>query len=324
MRSRSTQRSSSEPQLLQTRRHVVRDHIGGAIPGYSGFVPGRRTEVETIACTFADEVQAGRQTRARQTFDAVALRQGQEDADRRSRSLVPSARQPAHDSRGNGYAAAGDTLHSRIAVSGEEKAHCHSNMGLTSQARENLGGAGELQGYGRAAKGIPGYGGYVPGKHSENVYAEGWSKSHEKSLGAHFVARMSQPKKFSVLTEGNTLVPSTSADALREIPLKNPAYNDRIRGWSTCEFTGTQVDPAGRLAPRDRQDGFGGKHQHDDSLCSHPRLCRLGAGEGRRECSWRAPVQDECCRLALLQQEQDAHHAEMIDASSPDRLDATC
>mmetsp|Transcript_44915 Transcript_44915/g.143892 ORF Transcript_44915/g.143892 Transcript_44915/m.143892 type:complete len:314 (-) Transcript_44915:122-1063(-) len=258
MRSRSTQRSSSEPQLLQTRRHVVRDHIGGAIPGYSGFVPGRRTEVETIACTFADEVQAGRQTRARQTFDAVALRQGQEDADRRSRSLVPSARQPAYDSRGNGYAAAGDTLHSRIAVSGEEKAHCHSNMGLTSQAHENLGGAGELRGYGRAAKGIPGYGGYVPGKHSENVYAEGWSKSHEKSLGAHFVARMSQPKKFSVLTEGNTLVPSTSADALREIPLKNPAYNDRISGWSTCEFTGTQVDPAGRLAPRDRQDGFGG------------------------------------------------------------------
>jgi len=180
-----------------------------------------------------------------------------EDRERRAASAAAAPRAPSHDCRGIGYAAAGDTRHSRIPATGEEKAHLHSTMGLTSLAHEGLGGAGHLKGYAKAATGIPGYGGYIPGKAAENVYADTWSKSHERSLGAHFDARRSAPKKWCIVAEGNTLVPAGPGDANKEIPIKNPSYQDRVRGWSSCEFTGSRVDPAGRLAPRDRQDGFG-------------------------------------------------------------------
>jgi len=250
--------SRSEPQLFQTRRNVVRDHIGGAVPGYAGHVPGQRIEVSVLGGTFTKGVEASRHTRSRPTIDCQAHRLAREDRENRANSAAPPARAPCHDSRGIGYAAAGDTRHSRVAVAGEEKAHLHSTMGLTSLAHEGLGGAGQLKGYSKAAVGIPGYAGYVPGKAAENVFADTWSKSHERSLGAHFDARRTAPKKWSVVAEGNTLVSAAPRDSLKEIPIKNPSYQDRVRGWSTCDFTGSQVDPAGRLAPRDRQEGFNG------------------------------------------------------------------
>lgn len=114
-----------------------------------------------------------------------------------------------------------------------------------------------MKGYGSAARGVPGYTGYIPGKHAENVVAEGWSKAHSRSLSSHFAARAEAPKKWSLMTEGRTLVAPVSSDTLAEVPIKNPSYHDIARGWSTCDFTGAHIDPAGRMAPKDRQEGFG-------------------------------------------------------------------
>lgn len=250
--------SQSEPRLLcKTQRQSVGNHIGNAVPGYAGHVPGHRIEVTNFGQTFARDVEASRSSRTRHTVDPQALRLTQERAEMRRTCSVPTVRGPTHDPRGFTYPAAGDTRHSRVPPSGEEKAHYHSSMGLTSLAHEGLGGAGHLKGYAKAATGIPGYRGYVPGKAAENVFAEGWSKSHEQSLGAHFSARASQAKKFSIIAEGGTMVPAHPSDSLKEIPIKSNSYHDRVRGWSNCEFVGTQVDPAGRMAPSGRQEGFG-------------------------------------------------------------------
>lgn len=247
---------------------MVRDHIGGAIPGYGGHLPGHRVEVSTIGNTFRDDVQACRTLRSRASVDPQQhLSQTRERATQRL-NATSSSRAPLYDTRGHHYPAAGDTQHSRVPAQGEEKAHFHSSLGLTSLAHENLGGAGSLKGYGAAARGIPGYRGYVPGKHAENVHAEGWSKSHERSLGAHFEARATAPKKRSIVTEGGTIVHSVPSDALKEKPIHNPSFNDRVRGWSQCEFTGTHIDPAGRAGPKDRQESFGGT-QPNVYNCAH-------------------------------------------------------
>lgn len=218
-------RARSEPQLLQSRRHIIGDHIGGAIPGYLGHVPGHRVEVSTLGGTFRASVEACRAARSRPTADAQVLRQGQarEEPESGTSTSRWTAQRPAAPT---GFAATQEDV-------------------------------GSLRGYSSAAKGIPSYGGYIPGKHAENIFASGWSKAHERSLAAHFEARSATPKDFNVVADGNTMVASLPSDALREMPLKNPSYNDRARGWSTCKFTGTHIEPAGRLAPLDRQDGFG-------------------------------------------------------------------
>merc|ERR1712118_370864 len=96
-----------------------------------------------------------------------------------------------------------------------------------------------------------------PGKHAENVHAEGWSKSCERSLGAHLTAKLAAPRKFSMLADGRTYVEPVPSDQMQERPLKNPSYQDAARGWSKCSFSGAHVDPAGRLAPNGRQDSYG-------------------------------------------------------------------
>eukprot|EP00913_Durusdinium_trenchii_P023014 g21609.t1 len=67
----------------------------------------------------------------------------------------------------------------RTNVNLQEKRHYHSSLGLTSLAYENLGGAGKLKGHGAASRGIPGYQGFIPGKVSENAFAETWSKTQD-------------------------------------------------------------------------------------------------------------------------------------------------
>jgi len=62
----------------------------------------------------------------------------------------------------------------------------------------------------------------------------------------------------SLITEGGTLVAPTSADNLREKPLRNPSYQCRTRGWSGCEFSGINIDSAGRLPPKNRQEAYNG------------------------------------------------------------------
>jgi len=195
--------------------------------------------------------------RSRATFNAQDLRLAREDQARRAQSLVAPPRQPAYDSRGIGYAAAGDTAQSRIPVSGEERVYFHSDMGLTSHAHENRGTAGGIRGHGSVARGIPGFAGHVPGKRAENVFSDTWSKSNVKSLDAHFTARSRAPKTWSTMTHGGTMIASAASDAIHETPLSNSSYQDRVGGWSACHFTGCHVQPAGARAPAGRQDNHG-------------------------------------------------------------------
>eukprot|EP00927_Polykrikos_kofoidii_P073164 TRINITY_DN69233_c0_g1_i1.p1 TRINITY_DN69233_c0_g1~~TRINITY_DN69233_c0_g1_i1.p1 ORF type:complete len:339 (+),score=48.40 TRINITY_DN69233_c0_g1_i1:44-1018(+) len=258
-----SQRSRSDPSLLRTRREMFgrsEGHIGGAIAGYSGHVPAMQIEDATCGLRFSRAIEASRAERSRPTFDAQAQRLSDERAERRAKSSAAQQRKvaPATDNRGVTFPAAGDFRFSRIPVEGEEKdeAHFNSSMGLTSFSHENRGAAEKLRGFGRAARGLPSYGGHVPGKLAENMHGETWSKSSENSIAAYFAGRNAAPKQVGLLTNGGTIIAPVHSDLLKEKPLFNPSYQDRIRGWSDCQFTGTAIESAGRQAPRDRQEGF--------------------------------------------------------------------
>lgn len=254
-------RTRSDPSVISTRKSAIRDHIANAIPGYTGHVPGSRVGPPYIQSgTFASTVKSCREARSRQTWNVQEHQLTQELEERRSRRVAPPSMSPMYDKRGISHPAAGDTVHSRIAPTNEEKVHFHSSMGLTSLAHEGLGSLGTMQGYGSASRGIPGYMGHIPGKSAENIFADGWSKCHEKSITSHFRSRRDGPTKWNVMTDSCTIVPPAASDTLVEVPIFNPAYNDCQNGWSRCEFTGAKVVPAGRSAPYGRQDGFGGQN----------------------------------------------------------------
>jgi hypothetical protein len=77
-------------------------------------------------------------------------------------------------------------------------------------------------------------------------------------VASHLRAVRKGPKEMTILAQGGTMVAPIAADNLAEIPLRNPSYQCRTRGWSDCEFSGIHVDAAGRTAPKNRQEGFGG------------------------------------------------------------------
>lgn len=239
--------SCSEP-VFRPRRHASQDHIGGAIPGYLGRVPGGgRGDLggAVHAVPAAHAVSRVPEASQPQRRSSAASCCGSSASSRSVSSVYISD-----------YPAAGDRSWSRGPLSHGDKAKFNTALGLTSLAREGLGGASVHQGFGSAAKGIPGYQGYVPGKHAENVCSETWSRGNEKSVHAHLAACSGAPKSKPVFVQGNTLVHGTRQQHLREIPVKNPGYQDRFGGWSACELTGSQVDPAGRMAPHNRQEGY--------------------------------------------------------------------
>jgi len=249
-------KTRSDAMLFDTRRTNIGNHIGNAVPGYMGHVPGARLEGSITASGWSRSLDLAKDARSRSTYNAQDHRLGREDLDRRARSTVPPKLMPTYDNRGISYPAAGDTQHSRVPASDEEKVHHHSAMGLSSLTHDNLGSAGQLKGYGAASRGIPGYKGFIPGKTSENAFAEGWSKCHERSIHSHFGARSKAPKSWTLMTEGRTSIAPVRADTLEETPIRNPSYQDHARGWSDCMFTGKHIDPAGRLPPHGRQEGF--------------------------------------------------------------------
>jgi len=282
--------SRSEPALISTRRHVIREHMGSAIPGYMGFIPGARTEADISFGGPTVNIDHCRHARTRPTYDRQAhAASNSADADRLSRS-VPPAKAPLHDNRGIAHPFAGDTQHSRIPVSGEERFHMQSDLGLTSHTHEDRGGFGKLRGYASASRAISGFTGHIPGKNSENCFADGWSKMTERSVASHLRAVRKGPKEMSLLTEGGTLVAPISADMLAEKPLRNPSYQCRTRGWSGCEFSGIYVDAAGRKAPKNCQEGFGGippKAASDNKIHGYAGWVPGRVGEsvvGERQC----------------------------------------
>lgn len=245
-------RVESEPTLLQSRRHLFGTHAAQSIPGYMGHVPGKR--IENFEDAHRTHGVACRGSHDHRSVPAFNVRRTELERQlSRTAPLEPQLRRkPERDVRGIG-STAGDYFHSRIPHFLEEKDPPTS--GVT--ALDFQGYAHQVPRYARAAKGIPGYKGHIPGKHAENLYADTWQKTSELSIGAHVAARHAAPKTHCILTEGHTLVNAVPGDCLTEIPMINNSYQDHIRGWSDCEYSGTQIDPAGRLAPNGRQEHFG-------------------------------------------------------------------
>lgn len=251
-------RSRSDPYIHGARRHIFRQEIANAIPNYAGHVPGVRTEEDVSFGYFGKNVDACRHRRSRATFDHQDARIKQEDQERFTRSLPTRIEAPEYDKRGVSHPVAGDTLHSRVPASNEDRVHYQSSLGLTSLTHEDRGGIGRHRGYQSASRAIAGFTGHIPGKIAENIFSDGWSKTTERSVANHLAAVRNNPKEHCVMTQGATVVAPHPADTLGEKPIFNPSYQDRIRGWSNCEFTGKHVEAAGRLAPKDRQEGFQG------------------------------------------------------------------
>lgn len=241
------ERSSSDTHLLHIRKQGFDRHMPSPVPGYLGHIPGQRIEGGAVAATFARSVLVGRSLRARATFDAQDFRLPRKDAEVRARSSV---QMPRDDARILFSTTAGNVNQSRISAS-------KSAPGLTSAPYERLGAQGKLEGSEGVARCIPGYTGHVPGKVGENVFGEPWSKLNERSRRVHLAARAEAPRERSLVTEGGTLVAPTAADRSFEVPIRSTSYQDHTRGWSACEYTGASVMPAGRLAPKDRQEAFG-------------------------------------------------------------------
>ncbi|CAE8635797.1 unnamed protein product [Polarella glacialis] len=262
-------RSRSEPQIFATQKNIIGDHIANAVPGYMGFCPARRLEGSTMGAGHSRSLELSQTARSRKTYDQQAHRLSREATVRTLRSTVPAAMAPTYDSRGICYPPAGDTHHSRVPVAGEDKSHhhLHSTMGLTSATHEKLGGGTQLKGYGKSMIGIPGYTGFVPGKAAENIVADTWSKTVERSVHTHFDARRRAPKQWGLLTKEGTAIAHVTADSLAEVPIKNPSYQCLSKGWSDCRLTGKHVDPAGRLAPHGRQEDYG---------CEMPPVNKVG------------------------------------------------
>lgn len=239
-------RSRSATPLLLTRRAGFGSHLAGAIPGYSGHVPGRRNEGATIATTFAKGTEVARVACSTPTFDVQELGATQKDQQRGARlSTSQPSRAPRYDRSGSDYPAAGD-FNDTQRDSENVKKPCHSSMRLTSRTYDGLGGLGTLRGYGSAAGNIPGFTGHIPGKVVQNVHGGTWTKLNEQGIGEHFAARMAAPKEWSLCTKGGTLVSTVKTDAMKEIPIKSRSYADHIAGWSDCRYTGSMIGPAGR------------------------------------------------------------------------------
>eukprot|EP00451_Oxyrrhis_marina_P028090 CAMPEP_0204358392 /NCGR_PEP_ID=MMETSP0469-20131031/36484_1 /ASSEMBLY_ACC=CAM_ASM_000384 /TAXON_ID=2969 /ORGANISM="Oxyrrhis marina" /LENGTH=353 /DNA_ID=CAMNT_0051346255 /DNA_START=19 /DNA_END=1080 /DNA_ORIENTATION=- len=259
-----------------------------AIPGYRGFVPGKNSDT-VFGGTFRKVNSDSQLLRQRKMYDPGAASQvrsirAREGAQKsatgtlRMSSLGSTADQrggPDHHTRHpavtsgaavRSHAAAGDFEESRILDTKELR------------WRDNGPRRGDLK-----RDNIVGYTGFVPGRHSENVFANTWTLNNSESVKKHKQSeygrrhketpdqyygrsmRMHPSKGTShgnegsrqTLTAERTVVPAIEADKFREIPIFNPSYQDRVRGTSTCEFSGKGVDPAGRQAPVNRQDGTG-------------------------------------------------------------------
>merc|ERR1712126_248517 len=117
---------------------------------------------------------------------------------------------------------------------------------------------------------IPGYQGYIPGKVAENCYGETWQRSHEassrafaKTYDVRSMMNLNDPKgRLGRVPYGTwpwklTYPGAPEKETFLEQPLFNPNYQNHVVGWSDCKYTGTAVDPAGRLAPWGMQESWG-------------------------------------------------------------------
>jgi len=253
-------RAYSEPNL-RTRKSLFGGLAASSIPGYQGHCPGKN--VDDVVCgTWRKVNEQCRESRKIPTYDGQSLRCEREAESQRKPS--EKRRVPKYDSRGIGFPPAGDTTHSRIFRSDEYTSlmapgTCSKTWdGLVNQSPQGYKGfSTQIAGFGKATGNIPGFTGHVPGKIAENLYGDTWSKTCENSVSSHFMARSQAPKRTSFFTKEHTAVPAIDSDFYKEIPLHNRSYIDLKHGFSNCQYTGMQIDPAGRLPPAGHQETFG-------------------------------------------------------------------
>jgi hypothetical protein len=241
-------RAQSGPLVQRT---PMFDKQQNSIPGYTGFVPGRNAE-SLEGSTFRRMNSEARLQRSFDRYDHQDLlktRYNPPAVEKRPRSPIP------RDARGLRSPAAGDQHESVIM--------------RTSDLPHGAGGP-EPHSHPRCA--IPKYGGYIPGKDSENVYGDTWTKVNNRAVAAHHMSEHGQgvrplPRPLydgrqneafkRMMTYERTVVPRVETDNWREMPLINPSVQDLVRGTSSCPFTGKHVDPAGRDNPNGRTDSWG-------------------------------------------------------------------
>jgi hypothetical protein len=241
-------RTRSGPLVQRTPMYDKPQH---AIPGYTGFVPGKNVE-EICGGTFRRVNSEARLMRSYDRYDhqdLVKTRKYPEALPKRSRSPIP------RDGRGLRSPAAGDQ---------------HESVIMRATDLPHGPGGPEPHGFPKCA--IPHYGGYIPGKDSENVYGDTWTKVNNRSVAAHHMSEHGlgtrpiprplydgrQNEAFKrMMTYERTVVPRVETDSYKEMPLINPSAQDLVRGTSSCPFTGKHVDPAGRDFPKGRTDDWG-------------------------------------------------------------------
>jgi len=223
-----------------------------AIPRYGGYIPGKYCETVYNGIPY----RMNRKCQKERTLNISTEKL------RGTKVATPPKRYRPWERRGYLSPSAGDFKESLIATPRRKEATTMKKSFSTGN--------------------IPGYGGHIPGLHAENVYGETWQRGLEGSNIAHektyrgdnrytrddcFPLRSrkvprgvwdsSQNKNVrTLLTEKSTVIPRVDRDHYHEVPVFNPSYNDRCRGYSACAYTGKCIDPAGRLAPVTRQEGY--------------------------------------------------------------------
>jgi len=260
----------------------VPTHSIKAIPGYRGYLPGVRAETIGEGLFSAVVYDSQQATRKRGHAQQHFLRD--RDIEHRRRNAPPLSVPPPtreevlktldnkrgdDDMRTGWVPTAGDYRESRVLNSLE--AH------YEEPPPDNVL---------KAKTNIVGYGGHIPGRESENVFANTWTRTNMNATAAFYrtyrgrnrdgrddplaltkgrsrlsprgVYDMQQNRNGKLLfSKERTVVPRNEADTKPEIPMFSTSYQDKRRGWSLDPWVGKQIDPAGREEPFSRQESFG-------------------------------------------------------------------
>lgn len=266
----------ADPRFYHEKK-ITGGHVANAIPLYKGYNPGKKSDVEARMQSglFSMVAKESRDQKAGVMFGRLSKDEKAPYVNKNWFDRMPKEEPepPKESYRGapKSYSAelpaAGDFLESKIAKSNERPGrHApppHEECGPPSQ--------------GAAVCGITSYTGYLPGYKSENSYGSTWTRTRVRSLGAKMehqektrhlsTVDAKHPARSCVrITKEGTAVPEVETDHLPEmVPFSN-SYLDVKRGYSSCMFSGTHIDPAGRLPPSGagkisrqppRQDTFG-------------------------------------------------------------------
>jgi len=261
-----------DPRAYPEKR-VVGGHVSKAIPMYTGYCQGKKNldcEANVQSGLFSAVANQSKDIKARTMFGRLSADEKAPYVNKtwfdRMPAEEPEALKESYRGAPKAFAAdlvaAGDYRESKIPRS-LPKVPFHEDCGP--------------QGHGATLCGITNYTGYLPGYKSENSFGSTWQRTRMRSVGAKLdhhdkIRHIStvdarHPAKACVrITKEGTAVQEVETDQLPEMVPFNNSYLDVKRGYSSCMFSGTHIDPAGRMPPSGagkisrqppRQDTFG-------------------------------------------------------------------